>query len=165
MPEKPVFEEESRTVSSTVIEVGSGKVTAYRLGNLTVLAVSGTLSPSLFQKLEQQAKKSAASIGLDLADLKGVAPSLVPGIEKLRLWLVRRGHDLVLLNPPSQLLDLLELQGLLGKYSIEETAPSEKEPKPEKPETDKDKEKLKEQIKEKVKEKIKEAKAAKKKRT
>ncbi len=112
--------EPTGTVHSTVVEVVGGKITAYRFDNLLVLAVTGTYSHTLTGELERVVKHTTAAVGLDFSGLAGIKPSIVPSIEKIRILLERRGHNLVLLKPPTRLVDILSLQGLADKYAAGE---------------------------------------------
>ncbi len=124
----------SDIVKTTVISAASGTVRTYRLGALSVLAVGGTVSPSLLKVLEQQAERISAALGLDLSELKGIQPVLISVLERIRRRQERRGNRLTLLNPPDQLLELLSLRGFKERYVIEEATgkvePASKESEP-----------------------------------
>ena len=104
------------SVQTTVVELPNARLTMHGMGHLTVLTCEGVYSARLLQDLEQYARRTAESLGLDLSGLKGIKPGVVPFLERIRVLLGRRGHRLVLLDPPAQLRDILALQGQADKY-------------------------------------------------
>ena len=109
-------------VQGTIIDFGDYKVRQNRLGEQTILEFVGTATATLGQEMERLAARSRGDVGLDLSDLAGFTPALVPSLERIRKRLVSLRRRLFICNPPSKLLDALKLGGIADLYPIAQAA-------------------------------------------
>ncbi len=105
-------------VQGTVIDFGEFKVRQNRLGGQTILEFVGTATPNLGQEMERLAGRARADVGLDLSELEGFTPALLPSLERIRKRFASLRRRLFICNPPSKLLDALTLAGVAGLYPI-----------------------------------------------
>lgn len=110
--------EDADRIQGTLMNFGDFKVRLQRRGDQTILEFSGAPGPALAQELERLAGRCRGDVGIDLSEVQGFPPALVPSLERVRkrLGLVR--HTLFLCNPPSRLLDVLSLGGIAQNYPI-----------------------------------------------
>ncbi len=106
----------TKTVKTRVVELQDASIATYQNEQFTVLQVTGSFSQKLLSEFEKSTMHCIGSFGLNLAALKGIQPSLIPMLEKIRRFKEKRGHKLVLLDPPAKLLDILKLQGIAENY-------------------------------------------------
>lgn len=112
----------SQSIRTMVVALNDGEVTSYKLGGITVFALSGQCSHKMFKAFHQCAQNTAGSIGIDMSALKGIAPWVVPVLEKTRRHVEKRRRHIILYDPPARLMDILSLQGLKSRYMKEQNA-------------------------------------------
>lgn len=105
-------------VKGTAFDFGDFRIRKYKRENQIILEFSGTATHILSRELERIAFQCRGDVGLDLSELSGVTPSLVPILERIRKRLIAQQHCLFLCNPTSKLMDILKLGGVSDLYSI-----------------------------------------------
>ncbi|HAK97068.1 MAG TPA: hypothetical protein DCM87_19270 [Planctomycetes bacterium] len=113
-------------VSGTAIEFSGGRLTCSTHGDMTVLSAEGLCSVALLGQIEQYARRTNGTLGLDFAALRNITPLIVPMLERVRIALAKRDLRLVLIAPPAQLKDILDLHGLEERYFAGEMQPAPK---------------------------------------
>ncbi len=83
---------------------------------MTVLSAEGLCSVPLLGQIEQYARRASGTLGLDFAALRNITPLIVPMLERVRIALAKRDLRLILIAPPAQLKDILDLHGLEERY-------------------------------------------------
>jgi anti-anti-sigma regulatory factor len=70
--------------------------------NQIILEFSGAATPVLNRELERLAAQCRGDVGIDLSDVSGLSPSLVPILERIRKRLTTQQHGFFLCNPSSK---------------------------------------------------------------
>ena len=106
------------TVEGTIHKIGNNEIQVARHGDVEVLAVRGAQDAGLMQAIENIAKRCSHDIGLDLRELRDMAPTILPLLRRLNRRFEEKQRVLLLYDPPSRLLDLLNLSNCADDFNI-----------------------------------------------
>jgi serine phosphatase RsbU (regulator of sigma subunit)/anti-anti-sigma regulatory factor len=113
-------DDEQQDFLSSLYRFGSSEVEIHTREGLTVFAVRGKYSTNLFQQLTRLLSRARGTVGLELRNLTGINMSIVGLLENMARKFRAQGGDLVILNPRTQLLDLLRLSNTETTFKIAE---------------------------------------------
>jgi len=112
-------------VQTTVIDYGQAVVRRIRNNDLTILSVTGVYTAALGKDLERHCQECRTNLGLEFTNIK-VNPaskkkfdsSIVGVLRNIRDSYRARKREVLLCQPPSELVDLLKLTGVYEGYQV-----------------------------------------------
>ncbi len=105
-------------VQGTALNFGEFRALQYRHSGRTLLQFDGTAGTGFARELERLALQCRGTLGLDFARIVGLTPKVVPVLERIRKRFDAHRRGLFLCNPPSRLIDLLTLAGVVRHYNV-----------------------------------------------
>lgn len=105
-------------VQGSLHRLGAAEIEVVRHDDVEVFTVRGTCDAEVWKALDALLMRCSRDAGLDLREVKNLGPNMLPVLRKLNRRFADKRRVLLLFEPPSKLLDLLELTGARRDFTI-----------------------------------------------